>query len=944
MNAPQRAGLLVAVIGASILLTACTWRREEPPPVAAPGFAVRQARVALGSPVEITYRFVVAPDAPPFGEDYRVFVHFLDSDDELMWTDDHNPPTPTTQWKPGETVEYTRTMFVPVYPYLGDRLGRDGAVLGVDVDATAVERRRSRAAVVQGRETRTAAADRERVPHLQGRLAPASRSPRTTRPSSGSGRRRTPRWRSEPEAGRRSLPAPRQPGRRVRGAPQVQVTLGAQALDTFTIHPSEERDPPDSDHCGGSSARPTWSISASTWTRRSCPPWCPGGKNTDPRELGVRVFHAFVEPQGTPQANPRPPRGPPLHVVPIPVLDWVVMIPRMLGVAVGAALCLACAAPASAEIVFFASGRSLSVSGHRVDGETIVLILRGGGEMACDRAARGADCPRRGAVSRTGRRRRGRPAGARPASGTYAGHRSSACPPSRGWMRASCRRSSRSSPATSREARSPKGAMGLMQLMPADGAPVRRRQPVRSAREHRRRRPAPELAARPVRPPARPGRLQRRRGGRPALRGHAPLPAKRATTCPASCRCSGLADPPGVRQAVPRLRPSKKAWPRRPPRRPQREGGIIRESPNADNLRRDNPLRWNSAVGSSRPRARSSRASTSPRARRGCATSSRTRGCTSCRCGARGWPEPGCPPCRGGSGSPSHEFLVFNQELATLLKAGMPLVQSLDLLRQRVTNPLFKDVLDDVSREGAGRHGAVGRVRRARRSVSARLHRVAAGRRAQRQPRRGAAPLRRVREGHRRGAGGRRSPPSSTRRSSSSLALVLVGIIVLGSCRRSRTSTRASARELPLSTRIIVAVSDFVLAQFPLLLAGLALAAAAVADLGAAAGTAGAIRSGAARGCRGSGRSSRKFATSQLARTLATLLGGGIPLVQRARHRGPVDRQPVHGAANWTRSSQRVREGAGASRPRCAARGMLPDVAVKMVGGRASRPARCRRC
>ena len=42
------------------------------------------------------------------------------------------------------------------------------------------------------------------------------------------------------------------------------------------------------------------------------------------------------------------------------------------------------------------------------------------------------------------------------------------------------------------------------------------------------------------------------------------------------------------------------------------------------------------------------------------------------------------------------EFLVFNQELATLLKAGMPLVQSLDILRQRVPNPAFKLVLDDV--------------------------------------------------------------------------------------------------------------------------------------------------------------------------------------------------------------------------------------------------------
>ena len=32
----------------------------------------------------------------------------------------------------------------------------------------------------------------------------------------------------------------------------------------------------------------------------------------------------------------------------------------------------------------------------------------------------------------------------------------------------------------------------------------------------------------------------------------------------------------------------------------------------------------------------------------------------------------------------TREFLIFNQELATLLKAGMPLVQSLDLLKRRV--------------------------------------------------------------------------------------------------------------------------------------------------------------------------------------------------------------------------------------------------------------------
>jgi len=45
---------------------------------------------------------------------------------------------------------------------------------------------------------------------------------------------------------------------------------------------------------------------------------------------------------------------------------------------------------------------------------------------------------------------------------------------------------------------------------------------------------------------------------------------------------------------------------------------------------------------------------------------------------------------------PMRDFLVFNQELATLLKAGMPLVQSLDILRSRVEHPTFRPVLDEV--------------------------------------------------------------------------------------------------------------------------------------------------------------------------------------------------------------------------------------------------------
>ena len=40
---------------------------------------------------------------------------------------------------------------------------------------------------------------------------------------------------------------------------------------------------------------------------------------------------------------------------------------------------------ASAEIVFMTSGGTLSVKGHRADGDAIVLTLRSGGEVTCDR-------------------------------------------------------------------------------------------------------------------------------------------------------------------------------------------------------------------------------------------------------------------------------------------------------------------------------------------------------------------------------------------------------------------------------------------------------------------------------------------------------------------------------------------------------------------------------
>jgi type IV pilus assembly protein PilC len=42
------------------------------------------------------------------------------------------------------------------------------------------------------------------------------------------------------------------------------------------------------------------------------------------------------------------------------------------------------------------------------------------------------------------------------------------------------------------------------------------------------------------------------------------------------------------------------------------------------------------------------------------------------------------------------EFTLFNQELAALLRAGLPLLQSLDIMLERMKNPFFQQVLRDI--------------------------------------------------------------------------------------------------------------------------------------------------------------------------------------------------------------------------------------------------------
>jgi hypothetical protein len=66
----------------------------------------------------LTYTFNVSPNAKING-DYHVFVHLVNDEGQPVWFDDHDPLVPTSQWKPGQTVTYTRTEFLPVFPYVG---------------------------------------------------------------------------------------------------------------------------------------------------------------------------------------------------------------------------------------------------------------------------------------------------------------------------------------------------------------------------------------------------------------------------------------------------------------------------------------------------------------------------------------------------------------------------------------------------------------------------------------------------------------------------------------------------------------------------------------------------------------------------------------------------------------------------------------------------------
>jgi type IV pilus assembly protein PilC len=275
----------------------------------------------------------------------------------------------------------------------------------------------------------------------------------------------------------------------------------------------------------------------------------------------------------------------------------------------------------------------------------------------------------------------------------------------------------------------------------------------------------------------------------------------------------------------------------------------------------------------------------------------------------------------------TQEFLVFNQELATLLKAGMPLVQSLDILRQRVSNPTFRAVLDSVHdkvkagsalSDSFAEHGTLFPA-----VYSASL---LAGERS--------GNLEQV---IRRYVGYEKVVGAVRRRTISAMIypvilvtmmIVLVGIIVLKVVPAFSEFYANFGKELPFSTRVVVGFSNFVSANLFLMLLVIG---------GGIAGLVVWLRRPGSRVQMDKailripwlGSAARKFATSQAARTLATLLGGGIPLVQSLEIAArSLSNRFMAGELEATQ--QRVQEGQSFAAA-LGGRGVFPDVAVKMV-------------
>jgi hypothetical protein len=280
-----------------VVTAACGGEESTAPPVATPTVTLNHERAPAASPLEITYKFVVANDARING-DYRVMVHIADVDEQTMWTFDHDPAVPTSQWKPGQTIEYKRTEWVPVYPYVG------AAEVHVGLYSTKDNTRLPLAGDHIGQNA-------YRVARLQ--LQPQSDNLLMIFKEGWHGVEASQdnpgvEWQWTRRDATLAFKNPRKdvnfyfdvdsPGAEFHQAQQVKISVGDAVVDEFTMTPAPEarqlRKIPLTAAQIGTSDMVELRINV---TDTFIPAKANPAVSTDPRELGVRVFHAFVDPR-----------------------------------------------------------------------------------------------------------------------------------------------------------------------------------------------------------------------------------------------------------------------------------------------------------------------------------------------------------------------------------------------------------------------------------------------------------------------------------------------------------------------------------------------------------------------------------------------------------------------------------------------------------------------
>jgi type IV pilus assembly protein PilC len=275
------------------------------------------------------------------------------------------------------------------------------------------------------------------------------------------------------------------------------------------------------------------------------------------------------------------------------------------------------------------------------------------------------------------------------------------------------------------------------------------------------------------------------------------------------------------------------------------------------------------------------------------------------------------------------EFLIFNQEMATLLRAGLPLVQSLDILRRRVPNPTFKRVLDDVY-ERVRSGSALSDAFEAQGGMFTGIYHASlmAGEKSgslETVLRRYVAHMKII---------------ASVRGKLISaliypvvlllLSAAVVGLIVFKVVPEFATfyAGFGAGAELPASTQIIVAISTSLVEQAALWVTGLIAVVVAVAVWVRQPGQRSRLDRAVMR-LPWFGPLSRKFSTAQVARTISTLLAGGIPLVNSLDIAAKaVGNQAV--ATDLGVVAKEVREGSSLAHS-LQQRHTFPDVAIEMV-------------